>query len=92
MKIRYSTKRLIFAKKKFDLYPFKKNLKIFSNKKFTLRTKSDLQIEFNKFSFKRILLSSIEAFVQRGYNFSNICEMCITTVSPNENMTYEISN
>ena len=42
-----------------------------------------------KFYLKRFLLLRVENFINRGYKFSHLSEMCMTTVDPLRNMSYQ---
>ena len=50
---------------------------------------SELQFNQSKYPLEKVFLLWIENFIERGHNFSHICEMNITTISNKGYMTYE---
>ena len=75
---------------KFNLYFVKIDIKLLFDKKISPHIICELEIKQTKLHLKRFSLNWIENFSGRGYKFSHLSEMCITTISNKKFMSFDI--
>ena len=79
----------LFILRKFDLYLVKFDFKLVFDKEIYPHNNSELQRILTIFHLKRFLLLFNEFFMQRGYKFFHIYEMCFTTICNKRYTIYE---